>query len=70
MTYLFTLATSITGKSSVIDGPFHYSQHQRVTGLIFDALVLWGCIVWAIVIAYRNFGPPARRRAEAAAGQS
>ena len=62
-TLVFILASGITGKNSVIDKPFSYSHHQRVTGLVFDALILLLCISWAAVIAYRNFGPPARRHA-------
>jgi hypothetical protein len=63
MLHLFVLAASITGNKSVIDKPFSYTHHQRVTGLIFDALVLLALVTWGAVVAYRNFGPPARRGA-------
>jgi hypothetical protein len=55
---LFVLATSITGDKSVIDAPFTYSHHQRVTGLIFDAVIVLALITWGAIVAYRNFGPP------------
>ncbi len=61
MTHLFVLATSITGHKSVIDQPFDYSHHQRVTGLIFDAVIILGFIAWGAIVAYRNFGPPSKR---------
>ncbi|HEY3543137.1 MAG TPA: hypothetical protein VGK79_11415 [Gaiellaceae bacterium] len=69
MLHIFILFGSITGKSSVIDKPFSYSHHQRVTGLIFDGLIILALVTWALVVWYRNFGPGARRRA-AAAGTS
>ena len=62
MTHLFILLTSITGKNSVIDKPFSYSHHQRVWGLVFDALVILALLTWGAVVWYRNFGPGAKRR--------
>ena len=66
MAHLFTLATSITGKGSVINKPYHYAHHQVVTGLIFDGLIILALVTWGALVAYRNFGPPAKRRAAAA----
>jgi hypothetical protein len=56
-------ASSITSKDSVIDGPYRYSHHQTVLGLVFDAVVILSFLVWGALVAYYNFGPPARRRA-------
>lgn len=65
MVHLYILAASITGKKSVIDAPFRYSHHQAVTGLVFDALVILALITWGLIVAYRNFGTAAKRRAAA-----
>jgi hypothetical protein len=65
MTQLLVLMSSITSKTSVIDKPFHYSHHQRITGLVFDLLVIVALLTWALAVAYYNFGPPAKRRAAA-----
>jgi hypothetical protein len=62
MTHMFILLTSITGKKSVIDHPFNYSNHQRVTGLVFDGLVMLALLTWGAIVWYRNYGPPAKRR--------
>jgi len=62
VTHLFILAAGITSKTSVIDKPFSYSHHQRVTGLIFDALIILSFVTWGAVVWYRNFGPAAKRR--------
>jgi hypothetical protein len=67
MHYVFILASSITSKNSVINKPFHYSHHQAVAGLIFDFAVILALVSWGAWIAYRNFGPPAKRRAADAA---
>ena len=67
MFHLLIIATSITGKGSVIDKPsFHYSHHQAVAGLIFDVLIILCFLGWGAYVAYTNFGPPAKRRAAAA----
>jgi uncharacterized BrkB/YihY/UPF0761 family membrane protein len=65
MTHLLVLMSSITSKTSVIDKPFRYSHHQRVVGLIFDAVIIIGFITWGALVAYYNFGPPSKRRAAA-----
>jgi hypothetical protein len=61
-THLYVIAGSIVGKKSVIDKPFSYSHHQRVTGLIFDALIILGFITWGTIVWYRNYGPGAKSR--------
>jgi hypothetical protein len=63
---LLIAANSITSKDSVIDGPYRYSHHQTVLGLTFDAIVVLSFLVWGALVAYYNFGPPARKRAAAA----
>jgi hypothetical protein len=45
----------------VIDHPFSYSHHQRVTGLIFDAVIILSFIAWGAIVAYKNFGPASKR---------
>jgi hypothetical protein len=52
---------SLTDKASVINKPFTYTDTQKVGGLIFDIAVTLILVGLALLIAYRNFGPPARR---------
>ena len=52
---------SLTDETSVIAKPFTYTDTQRVWGLVFDFAVTAILVGLALLIAYRNFGPPARR---------
>lgn len=57
---------SLTDKASVINKPFTYTDTQKVGGLIFDVAVTLILVGLALLIAYRNFGSPARRAASEA----
>jgi hypothetical protein len=39
-----------------------FYTHDNAQGLIVVAIVCGSMILWASIVAYRNFGPPAKRR--------
>jgi high-affinity nickel permease len=56
-------ADSLTDKGSIINQPYTYTHTQKVGGLIYTITVTVILVSIALLIAYRNFGPPARRAA-------
>ena len=66
---LIVAGGSITDKGSALFHPaFRYSHHQKVSGAIFDIVVTVTLITLSGVIAYRNYGPPAKRKLAASGG--
>lgn len=62
MLYEMLLAVdSLTDEDSVINKPFTYTDTQKVGGLIATITITVILVGLALLIAYRNFGPPARR---------
>lgn len=62
MLYQMILAVeSLTGDESVVNKPYAYTETQKVGGLIFTITVTVILVLLALLIAYRNFGPPSRR---------
>jgi hypothetical protein len=54
-------ADKLTDKDSVINKPFTYTDTQKVGGLIATITITVILVSILLLIAYRNFGPPARR---------
>jgi hypothetical protein len=66
---LIVAGGSITDKGSALFHPaFRYSHHQKVSGVIFDAIVTVSLISGSAIIAYRNWGPPAKRKLAVSGG--
>jgi hypothetical protein len=58
---IFLAVDKLTDTDSVINKPYTYTDTQKVGGLIFDIGITLILVSILLLIAYRNFGPPARR---------
>ena len=58
---IFLAVDKLTDTDSVINKPYSYTDTQRIGGLIFDIGITLILVSLLVLIAYRNFGPPARR---------
>lgn len=54
----------MTALLAVASKPFY--THDKLGGYLLVALFCGSMILWCCFVAYRNFGPPAKRRAEEA----
>lgn len=68
-TKLYVAGGSILSPNSALFHPnFKYSHHQLVGGVIFDAIVTTLLLAGMFYCAYRNWGPPAKRKLQAQGG--
>lgn len=58
---IFLAVDKLTDTDSVINKPYVYTDTQKVGGLIYTIAVTVILVSILLLIAYRNFGPPARR---------